>query len=222
MIKLDYKKRKLLALLSYGLGTIILTFKVAVPFFKSQSGNNNLLEPGSLLSYRSGSILGAFTKEDTFSELSQSIPQSNVLDSVNFYLNIPKLKIENALVHSNSTDLNPEGFIGHLAGTSMPGQSGVSFLYGHSVLPWFFNPKDYNTIFSTLHEFSSGDSFSINIGGEELIYEVEYKIQLLPQEVLPFMRSDYFGNTKNSWVILMTCTPPGLDTKRLLVIGKLR
>jgi len=154
-------------------------------------------------------------------------PASEVLGTVSptnesfFKLSIPKLKVVNAKVKANTYDLDPEGFVGHLKDTALPGDPGISFLYGHSVLPWFFNAADYDTIFSTLHNLNFGDSFTIERDNQTDTFEVIYKITLKPEEVGPFMQSDYFS-TNESWVILMTCTPPGLDTKRLLIIGKKR
>jgi len=59
-----------------------------------------------------------------------------------FYLTVPKLGIERAVVDTNSADLDPDDSLGHYQGTALPGELGNSFIYGHSVLPAFFRPTD--------------------------------------------------------------------------------
>ncbi|MFH1896066.1 MAG: sortase [bacterium] len=200
--------KKMAALASFITGAYLLTAQVFLPILKSMpSKGNQMVLPGNIkpLKARESPVLGsAATATESF-----------------FYLSIPKLSIEDAQVKANIFDLDPKGFIGHLQGTVLPGEAGISFLYGHSVLPWFFDALDYDTIFSTLHHLNFGDSFTIERGNESDTFEVIYKITLKPEEVSPFMQSEYFSKNE-SWVILMTCTPPGLDTKRLLIIGKRR
>lgn len=217
--QLSMLTKKISSLFSFSAGAYLLITQIYWPFLESkQYIGDTLSDPGSLYSYRSNNILNINSKEEAIlGELSQSTPIKTTFDYFN--LTIPKLNIENAKVHVNSIDLNPKGFIGHLSGTALPGEEGISFLYGHSVLPWFFDAANYDTIFSTIHTLDFGDTFTVNVNNKSLAYEIMYKVTLSPQQVVPFMKSDYFANSE-SWVILMTCTPPGLDTKRLLVIGK--
>jgi sortase A len=133
-----------------------------------------------------------------------------------FYLSIPKLGIKNALVEANSDNLNPVNSIGHYPGTELPGERGNAFIFGHSVLPWFFNPKNYKTIFSTLPELEINDEIIITINGKELTYTVESKEELPPDKVQPLgeIKPAYLNE---STIVLMTCSPPGTKLKRLLV-----
>lgn len=133
-----------------------------------------------------------------------------------FKLSIPRLKIEDALVESNSPSLNPDQSLGHYKNSGLPGEVGNAFIYGHSVLPWFYNPKNYKTIFSTLDTLSIGDTIYINFNNKEYKYKVEGKKVLLPEEVDPL--AEYKPRYLNdSTVTLMTCVPPGTKMKRLLV-----
>ena len=201
--------KKVFAIISYSTGAYLLVVQLFFPAFRSlPRSENELITPGNLGVNReeeiTPAVFGATTRKDEY-----------------VYLTIPKLEIENARVKLDAPGTDPEDYIGHLSSTTYPGQPGISFLYGHSVLPYFFDPTDFNTIFSTLHELEFGDSFTIVDKKENLIHEVVYKITLDPKEVTPFMEGDYFSKNE-SFTILMTCTPPGLDTKRLLIIGKLR
>lgn len=138
-----------------------------------------------------------------------------------FYMTVPKLKIEKALVETNAKTLDPSLALGHYKGSALPGKVGNTFIYGHSVLPWFFNPKNYKTIFSTLDKLSTGDLIHIWYKTEKLTYVVETKELLHPDAVKPLaeVKPDFLNE---STVTLMTCAPPGTKLKRLLVYGVLR
>lgn len=133
-----------------------------------------------------------------------------------FYLSIPKLKIKNAVVETNSPSLNPDKSLGHYAGTSLPGDVGNAFIYGHSVLPWFFNPRNYKTIFSTLDTLKVGDEIAVTYNNKTYEYKVERMLTKSPEEVDPLaeFKPRYLNE---STITLMTCVPPGTRLKRLLV-----
>lgn len=143
-----------------------------------------------------------------------SVLSSNVPEY--YYISIPKLKIENAKVESFPQDLNPDAALGHYSGSSYPGQPGNAFIYGHSVLPAFFNPKNYKTIFSTLHRLNVGDEFSISYNNNVYKYRVESKQDLKPEQVDP-LKEFKPGYLNESTVTLMTCSPAGTKLKRLLI-----
>lgn len=133
-----------------------------------------------------------------------------------FYLTVLKLGIESALVEINSPTLQPDEALGHYAKSALPGEVGNSFVYGHSVLPFFYNPKNYKTIFSTLGKLEAGDEFYVTYKGNELTYKVEGKRDLKPEEVDPLgLIKPKFLN--ESTMVLMTCSPPGTKINRLLV-----
>ena len=137
-----------------------------------------------------------------------------------FYITIPKLGIEKAEVDTNSKNLKPDERLGHYAGSALPGEVGNTFIYGHSVSPMFFNPKDYKTIFTTLDKLEKGDRFTVEFGEKDLKYVVEESVVLAPEDVSPLDTiAPAFLN--QSYLTLMTCVPPGLNTDRLLVQAKL-
>jgi len=169
-------------------------------------------------------VLGVVTgySEFNFTELenqqntanSQTPPQENVPDY--YYITIPKLNIKEAKVETNPKNLNPDNALGHYKGTSFPGEQGNSFVYGHSVLPVFYNPRNYKTIFSTLGSLDVGDEFTVNYNNITYTYKVEGKSLLKPNEVNPLaeIKPKYLNE---STMVLMTCWPAGTKSKRLLV-----
>jgi LPXTG-site transpeptidase (sortase) family protein len=153
----------------------------------------------------------------------QSLPiKSGVLGETpsQFYLSVPRLGISQAVVETNSLNLSPDTALGHYRGTSLPGDLGTAFIYGHSTLPWFFNPNNYKTIFSTIPTLTTGDKFLVQVNNVAYQYEVASTIILDPIEVEPLRDYGEQINSSSS-VVLMTCYPPGLSIKRFLAIGKL-
>lgn len=131
-----------------------------------------------------------------------------------YKLSIPKLKIKDALVVIAGDDLNKA--LVHYGGTALPGQNGNSAIFGHSVLPQFFNPLNYKTIFSTLPTLTSGDSIYINYDGFEYRYVVE-KMSVHDPDDLSVLDQP----SDDSYITLVTCVPPGTYWQRLNVKARL-
>lgn len=142
-----------------------------------------------------------------------------------FYLTIPKLDIEDALVQIDSDSMDPQDSIGHFEGTCLPGEGCNSFIYGHSTYSYFKNrykEGDYTAIFSKLEDLDYGDEFIIKYKGKEYRYIVDFSKIQDPEEVDPL--GNPYPNTlgkHESTVELFTCVPPGTTKYRLSVIGKL-
>jgi sortase A len=134
---------------------------------------------------------------------------------INTYtLSIPKLRIADSSVKIGGEDLAKS--LVHYAGTALPGQPGNAVIIGHSVLPQFFDPKNYLSIFSTLPRLRPGDDFFISYDGIQYRYVVEDMVEVDPTNftVLEQRFDDAFAT-------LITCVPPGLKTKRLAVRARL-
>lgn len=204
-------KSRILPLTLILCGVLILGTQIILPmaFFKSTKKSETM----------ESSVLGVMSgfKDFEFEELANEEEKTKVAENVSdVYLTIPKLGIENAVVELNSPSMDPKDALGHYVGSALPGQPGNSFIYGHSVLPWFFNPENYKTIFSTLEKLEAGDEIIIKSAGREFTYLVENKETLYPAEVNPLEETKpAFLN--ESTVTLMTCIPPGTKLKRLLV-----
>jgi len=135
-------------------------------------------------------------------------------ESKNYTLSIPKLKIKDAQVILGGEDLS-NGLI-HYGGTAFPGEYGNTVIFGHSVLPYFFNPKEYKTIFSTLPSLSEGDEMFVTYEGITYRYLVEEMRVVGPSDV-SILEQRY----DDSYISLVTCVPPGTYEKRLWVKSRL-
>jgi sortase A len=146
-------------------------------------------------------FVGGATKEDFTSS------------KVEYYtISIPKLKIENAAVAIGGDDLSEH--IIQYPGTALPGKRGNSALFGHSILPIFYNPKDYLSIFSLLPTLSKGDEILVDYDGIFFKYVVETMFEVLPTDIQVLDQ-----DTTDSFLTLVTCVPPGdpRKPKRLIV-----
>lgn len=124
------------------------------------------------------------------------------------YLSIDKIRVEIPIYHGTSNDtLN--SFVGHVEGTSLPigGNSTHSVLSAHRGLP---SAK----LFSDLDKLEVGDTFKIIVLDEVLTYKVD-KISI----VKPNNSKELMNVKDKDYVTLITCTPYGINTHRLLVRG---
>lgn len=131
-----------------------------------------------------------------------------------YSLSIPKLGIKDAVVQIGGEDLKK--ILVQYEGTAYPGQFGNTVIFGHSVLPQFFNPKNYLTIFSTLPTLEKDDEILIDFDGVLYKYLVEDLAEVAPSDisVLEQRYDDYH-------LTLVTCVPPGTYLRRLAVRGRL-
>jgi len=138
-------------------------------------------------------------------------------DKITFYtISIPKLRIEDATVSIGGEDLSKS--LIQYPGTALPGEIGNSVIFGHSILPIFFNPKNYLSIFSTLPKLDKGDKVYVNFDGILYTYQVETMFEVYPNNIEILEQ-----NPSNSYLTLVTCVPPGDPRKarRLIVRAKL-
>lgn len=124
------------------------------------------------------------------------------------YINIPKINVELPIYHGTS-DSVLQTSIGHLEETSLPvgGESTHTVLSGHRGLP---SAK----LFTDLDQLQEGDTFTLNILNQTLTYEVD-QIRI----VEPTDLSDLQIVDGKDYCTLVTCTPYGINTHRLLVRG---
>ena len=134
-------------------------------------------------------------------------------ENVEYYtITIPKLKIENATVAIGGENLNEH--IIQYPGTALPGKRGNSALFGHSILPIFYDPKNYLAIFSLLPTLREGDEIDVSYDGVSYKYRVETMFEVLPTDIQVLDQ-----DTTDSFLTLVTCVPPGdpRKPKRLIV-----
>ncbi|MBM3205243.1 sortase [Candidatus Shapirobacteria bacterium] len=201
-----------LALLLAGIGFLAsVVWPILNYELKSQQFARQLISPVE--------ILGESTTVVDYSRVSTWFPTAPSLPPqpskiTHYTLSIPKLKIENAIVHIGGEDLM-ESLIQY-PGTALPGQYGNTVIFGHSVLPQFFNPKNYKTIFSTLPTIKVGDEILVDFDGIQYRYEVVNLREVSPDDV-SVLEQRY----EAEYLTLITCVPPGTYLKRLIVSARL-
>lgn len=123
-------------------------------------------------------------------------------------VNIPSLRLNLGIYHGTDEKLL-QTKVGHIEGSSLPvgGTSTHAVISGHRGLP---SAK----LFTDIVKLSEGDVFMIRVLGKTLTYEVDQIRTVLPSEV-----NDLEIIPGEDLVTLVTCTPYGINSHRLLVRG---
>ena len=124
------------------------------------------------------------------------------------YVEIPSINVTLPIAHGTEKD-TLEDYVGHLKWSSLPvgGESTHSVISGHRGLP-------SSELFTNIDRLEVGDVFYIHVLGQTLEYWVDHISVVLPTEY------DQLGIVEGrDYVTLMTCTPYGINSHRLLVRG---
>ena len=132
-----------------------------------------------------------------------------------FLISIPKLEIEKARVKVDAVKFDKS--LALFPGSAIPGDVGNSFITGHSVLPQFSDPENYRAIFTKLPELKIGDEVLVDLEDRTLRFVVQYAKVVEPDDLS--VLGPITQNGRN--LTLMTCVPPGTNTKRLVVVTSL-
>lgn len=124
------------------------------------------------------------------------------------YIDIPAIKCSLPIYHGTDETVLRTA-VGHVEWSSLPvgGESTHCVLSGHRGLP-------STRLFTDIDKLAEGDRFFLNILGEVLTYEVDQILTVLPDE-LESLRIE----EGEDYCTLVTCTPYGINTHRLLVRG---
>ena len=122
------------------------------------------------------------------------------------YITIDKINVQLPIYHGTSDSVLQVG-VGHLEGTSLPvgGASTHCVLSAHRGLP-------SAVLFTNLDRLEAGDTFTVTVLDRLLTYEVDQISIVLPEQVQDLLITD-----GQDYMTLMTCTPYGVNTHRLLV-----
>ena len=199
---------KISAIIS-GISGLIILFGVAYPIIKYEmyARQNFPLLISPLVNPLTSQILGSEAKDSTrvsnwFNNADFNFSNLNSSQAPLYHLSIPKLKIYDALVSLGGDDLSVS--LIHFPGTALPGKPGNSVIFGHSVLPIFFNPKNYLTIFSNLPLLKTGDEIYLNYDSVLYRYQVESMFEIFPEDIQVLEQDG-----SDSFLTLVTCVPPG-------------
>lgn len=132
----------------------------------------------------------------------------DVYDGIMCYLSIPSIGVELPVYHGTSERVLRLG-AGHLPQTSLPigGAGAHSVLSAHTGLP-------EARLFDDLDELAEGDRFYVRVYGRTLAYEVDRVSVVEPSDTAELARVE-----GEDHVTLVTCTPYGINSHRLLVRG---
>ena len=134
--------------------------------------------------------------------------QQLTVGGVMCYIDIPKINVYLPVQHGTDAD-TLERAVGHVVGTSLPvgGSSTHAVLSAHSGMA-------SSKLFSDIDQLAAGDMFYIHVLGEVLAYKVDTIHTVLPTDTSRLQIED-----GKDYVTLVTCTPFGINTHRLLVRG---
>lgn len=156
--------------------------------------------------------LGWLTRQETNTAM-QNLDYEELLnengDGVMGYIEIPSIDVHLPIYHGTTEQSLSKG-AGHLMNTSLPigGRSTHCVVSAHRGDP-------SAALFTRLDELQIGDVFSLYVLEETLVYQVD---QI--KTVLPYETEDFQIVTGEDYVTLVTCTPYGINTHRLLVRGR--
>ena len=124
------------------------------------------------------------------------------------YVDIPKIGVYLPVQHGTDAE-TLEKSVGHVVGTSLPvgGSSTHAVLSAHSGMA-------SSKLFSDIDQLAAGDTFYIHVLGDTLAYKVDAINTVLPTDTRLLQIED-----GKDYVTLVTCTPFGVNTHRLLVRG---
>ncbi|QBE48407.1 class C sortase [Leucobacter triazinivorans] len=123
-------------------------------------------------------------------------------------LRIPKIRVNLPIFHHTDPEVLDIG-VGHLFGSGLPvgGEDTHSVLTAHSGMVGA-------RLFNDLHHLRTGDRFYVSVAGETLAYEVDQRLTVLPTQLDALRQVP-----GEDYITLVTCTPIGVNTHRLLVRG---
>ena len=124
------------------------------------------------------------------------------------YIDIPKINVMLPIYH-NIEESVLQVAIGHIPGTSLPvgGKGSHCVVSGHRGLP-------SARLFTDIDKLVEGDTYTITVLNQTLTYEVDQIRTVLPTDL-----SDLQIEKGKDYCTLVTCTPYGINTHRLLVRG---
>ena len=161
---------------------------------------NLAITPGTADAYSEESLSSAAENYDSQLDIAGS--------GIMGYVEIPKIQVNLPIYHGTEAEVLDRG-VGHLLGSSLPvgGKSTHTILSGHSGMA-------SQKMFTNLEQLVPGDVFYLNVLGETLAYQVTEINTVLPYE------TDLLGIVPGEDLCtLVTCTPYGINTHRLLVRG---
>jgi sortase A len=225
--KRKFNYMNLLLILVFVVGLGILLYPNISDFFNQRNSSKSISEYDETVAQLNAETRAELFQESTsYNEVLQTNPVGRFADmteemkqeyysTLNLdgsgmmcYLKIDKLGLNLPVYHGTTEDVLQK-YVGHIEGTSMPvgGESTHAGLSGHRGLP-------SAVLFTNLDRMEVGDVFSIIILGEEHFYQIDQIVTVLPNDLSPLAIEPGMD-----FVTLVTCTPYGENTHRLMIRG---
>lgn len=205
-----------LSFLSFG---IFLLIQISLPLisfkiWELSQNYQNILLISPQPKVRSGVLGVSIERQDNFPLFVSSAARESKAAYTQFSVSLNSINLQGTTVEVDSNNIAKS--LAHLPGSALPGEKGNVFISGHSALPLAIG-RNINAPFSNLTKVEKGDQISVFAQGTTYNYQV-ISIKIVdPLETWVIAPPDSQGR----YLTLMTCVPPGLNTKRLVVLGKL-
>ena len=218
------RKTTIILLISFFIGLSVLLYPSISSYWNSKTQSKAIVDYESMLSqYRPEDYTALFDQAHTYNEqlsqLSDPLTEYNTLtDYYNIlnitgtgmigYITVPKISQELPVYHGTSDDVLSVA-VGHLQGTSLPvgGENTHCIVSAHRGLPTA-------VLFTHLDRIEVGDIFYFTILDRTITYEVDQIRIVEPNDTSLIQIVD-----GKDYCTLLTCTPYGINTQRLLVRG---
>ena len=218
------KKSTIILLVSFFIGLSVLLYPSISSYWNSKTQSEAIVDYESMLSqYKPEDYTAIFAEAEDYnkklSELDEPLVEHNRLPDYNSILNIggtgmmgyitiPKISQELPVYHGTSDGVLSVA-VGHLQGTSLPigGENTHCVVSAHRGLPTA-------VLFTHLDRMEVGDTFYFTILDRTITYEVDQIRIVEPDDTRLIQIKD-----GKDYCTLLTCTPYGINTQRLLVRG---
>lgn len=218
------KKSTIILLVSFFIGLSVLLYPSISSYWNSKTQSEAIVDYESMLSqYKPEGYTAIFAEADAYNkqlaQLNEPLVEHNRLPDYNSILNVggtgmmgyitvPKISQELPVYHGTSDSVLSVA-VGHLQGTSLPvgGESTHCVVSAHRGLPTA-------VLFTHLDRMEIGDIFYFTILDRTITYEVDQIRIVEPDDASLIQIKD-----GKDYCTLLTCTPYGINTQRLLVRG---
>ena len=218
------KKSTIILLVSFFIGLSVLLYPSISSYWNSKTQSEAIVDYESMLSqYKPEDYTAIFAEADAYNkqlaQLNEPFVEHNRLPDYNSILNVggtgmmgyitvPKISQELPVYHGTSDGVLSVA-VGHLQGTSLPvgGENTHCVVSAHRGLPTA-------VLFTHLDRMEIGDIFYFTILDRTITYEVDQIRIVEPDDTSLIQIKD-----GKDYCTLLTCTPYGINTQRLLVRG---
>lgn len=226
------KSRYILPIIFSSIGVIVILFVLAFGVFSRASQNSAIGTYSSISTQEEKDIAAdninrALDYNETISDMHAGFANPSATNTLNEYdkifaenngmigvLNIEDIDLRLPIYHGTEEEVLMKG-VGHVPDSAFPLDSfgSKAFLTGHNGLP------GADMLFTRLDEVQEDDEFSIRMG----MYEYHYEVTKIYDWMTP-EEAEVYAQKQNDLdspaeVVLMTCTPLGVNSHRFLVIG---